>query len=106
MPKIFGSSAAGGISGGHIERCATNMAKEYKLSPQRLKALQDEMETMNSWFTGPAAAAYQSHMEEEIENAMSVCTYLTEYMNCIEQASRAYTECEQSVAGVVNRIRI
>ena len=43
---------------------------------------------------------------EEIENAMSVCTYLTEYMNCIEQASRAYTECEQSVAGVVNRIRI
>lgn len=41
-----------------------------------------------------------------IENAMSVCTYLTEYMNCIEQASRAYTECEQSVAGVVNRIRI
>ena len=43
MPKIFGSSAAGGISGGHIERCATNMAKEYKLSPQRLKALQDEM---------------------------------------------------------------
>ena len=43
MPKIFGSSAAGGTPGGHIERCATNMAKEYKLSPQRLKALQDEM---------------------------------------------------------------
>ena len=43
MPKIFGSSAAGGTPGGHIERCATNIAKEYKLSPQRLKALQDEM---------------------------------------------------------------
>ena len=43
MPKFFGSSAAGGTPGGHIERCATNMAKEYKLSPQRLKALQDEM---------------------------------------------------------------
>ena len=43
MPKIFGSSAVGGTPGGHIERCATNMAKEYKLSPQRLKALQDEM---------------------------------------------------------------
>lgn len=84
----------------------SSMSEELQQIQNELKSLQDEMETMNSWFTGPAAAVYQSHMEEEIENAMSVCTYLTEYMNCIEQASRTYTECEQSVAGVVNRIRI
>ena len=84
----------------------SSMSEELQQIQNELKSLQDEMETMNSWFTGPAAAAYQSHMEEEIETAISVCTYLTEYMNCIEQASRAYTECEQSVAGVVNRIRI
>ena len=43
MPKIFWAICRWGPPGGHIERCATNMAKEYKLSPQRLKALQDEM---------------------------------------------------------------
>lgn len=84
----------------------SSMSEELQQIQNELKALQDEMETMNSWFTGPAATAYRNRMAEEIENAMSVCTYLTEYISCMEQASRTYLECEQSVESVVNRIRI
>ena len=47
---------------------------------------------MNSLWEGPAAAAYQSRMAEDIENALQVCTELAEYVSCMEYASREYVK--------------
>ena len=81
-----------------------SMSEELQQIQKNLEELQQEMETMKGWFIGPAAAAYQSRMSEEIENAMSVCTYLTEYISCVEEATKAYIECEQAVERSVKQI--
>lgn len=80
------------------------ISEELQRIREDLQKLQQETESMNSAWEGPASTAYQAKMTEELENAMSVCSYLAEYVVCIEQAARAYVQCEQSVDSIVKRI--
>lgn len=82
------------------------ISEELQKIREDLVKLQQETESMNSAWEGAASAVYQTKMLEELENAMSVCNYLAEYVSCIEKASHAYAQCEQSVESVVKRILI
>ena len=83
-----------------------SIADEIKEIKNELELLRDDTVGMNPLWEGPAAAAYQSRMAEDIENALQVCTELAEYVSCMEYASREYVSCEQSIESIVNRIRV
>lgn len=81
-------------------------SEELKQIQNELQELQSATESLNSSWDGPAATTYKNTMTENIENAMSVCEYLTKYISCIEEAIKNYNECEQNVGNIINSIRI
>ena len=89
-----------------LNRDKDTAADEIREIKNELDELKEETMAMNSSWEGPAAAAYQSRMAEDIEYALEVCTELAELISCMEYAAKEYTGCEQSVEDIVNRIRV
>lgn len=71
-----------------------------------LKMLQDDMAKLSTYWEGPAGKAYQNRVMEDVEAALKVCRSMTEYVSCMEYAGREYARCEQTIEGIVNRVRI
>ena len=84
-----------GIDTDRLQADRSSVAQELAQIRSQLVQLRSDVEKMSQCWEGPAAAAYQARMTEDIEGALSVCGYLQEYLSCMERAQDAYSSCER-----------
>lgn len=82
------------------------LQEELQQIQTQVKLLQEEIADLNRSWKGAAADAYKTRMAEDMENIKSICSYLEDYLSCMEQAETAYETCEAALTDIAERITV
>lgn len=85
---------------------AEDLASRLTQSRTRLQELCAAMDTLLSYWDGPASQAETQIYQAEKQNMDQLCKLMDELINELSSDASAYSTCEQQVADAVNALRI
>lgn len=71
-----------------------------------LESMKSELDQLNVMWTGKANMAFRSQVTKDYNLMTSMLATMEKLAECMENAKREYTRCEQSVKNTVNSIQI
>lgn len=84
----------------------SNMEDELRQIKEELNQLWEETDSLSGVWKGPAAIAYEGRVAQDMEEAVSLCGEIAEFIKCMDYASAEYNACERLVKGITDRIRV
>jgi uncharacterized protein YukE len=83
---------------------------EMRQQLENLKAKFDELisniNELDAMWDGPANDAFKLQFLEDCETYKDYCDVMTDYIECLEFASREYDSCESKVRSAIDAVRI
>lgn len=80
--------------------------EQMSLLKQEAETLMREAESLPSMWEGPASQAFADQMKQDYNRIVELCSGLTDYLECMEDAEKYYIQCENDVADIIDALRI
>jgi WXG100 family type VII secretion target len=94
------------VDTGSLKADSNEMETQVEQAKTNLAKLTEELETLNSMWTGAANLAFRSQATEDIGHMSDMLTVMTELIESCKNAVREYDRCEEEVLAEVNSIRL